>query len=122
MRDDEDHMLENAQIFGSVHSTVQKIVGKSRTDPKRTKYYFRYIKKSEAFASDFLFAKSSIVFVFFGGTQATRANILVRYLTVYFRCDLMNIRFESALCPVFRVADVISGYSAFSAYRTYFAH
>lgn len=58
----------------------------------------------------------------FCGTQTTRANIFVRNFSVCFGCDFMDIGIETAFCLLMRVADVVAGYFAFTAHRTYFAH
>lgn len=81
-------------------------------------------KKSETRVSDFCFSIKNrlVAFLLFGGTQATRANVIVRYLAVCFGCDFMDIGIKAAFCLFVRVADVVAGHSAFTANRTHSTH
>ncbi len=62
------------------------------------------------------------VLVLFRRAQTTGANVLVRNLAVYIGRNFMDIGVEAALGLFVRVADVVAGYSAFAADRTYLAH
>ena len=63
-----------------------------------------------------------VVILLFGGTQTTRAHVIVRCLAVRFRSDFMDVGIETALCLFVGVTDVVARHFAFTANRTHSAH